>query len=61
MKVYKITPCYQCNSHSEDSIESAVSSVQEWLKESDVGNIIKIEILEMTKKEYDALPEYLGP
>jgi len=56
MKVFKVspdkglTPCY------EDKIENIIL----WLEESMPGDSIRIDILEMTKEEYDALPEYMG-
>ena len=32
-----------------------------YFSESEVGEIWKIEIVEMTQKEYEALPEFDGP
>ncbi len=61
MKVYRITPDKDCNSHIEDNMVSAIFSVEEWLKDSDKGTIVSIEILEMSQEEYDSLPEYEGP
>ena len=29
--------------------------------DSEVGEVWKIEIVEMTQEEYDALPEFMGP
>ena len=61
MKVYQITPDKDCNPHTENNLKSAVASVEEWLKDSDKGTVVSIEIFEMTEKEYSQLPEYEGP
>ena len=61
MKVYRITPDKQCNSHIENSLESAVGSIEQWLEDSDKGTIVTVEIMDMTEKDYSLLPEYEGP
>ncbi len=61
MRIYKVKPGKDCNPHCEDNIESALSAVEEWLKESDIGTVVSIAIIRMTDEEFDALPEYEGP
>lgn len=57
MKVFKVWPGEGLN----PCIEKDPSACLTWLEESEQGEIIKIEVLEMTEAEYDALPEYMGP
>ena len=63
MKVYRITPDCDCNSHCEDNLESAVQAVETWLSEGGgaVGQYLTVEIIEMSREAFDALPEYDGP
>ena len=57
MKVFKVWPGEGLN----PCIEKDPSACLTWLEESESGEIIKIEVLEMTEAEYEALPEYVGP
>jgi hypothetical protein len=57
MKVFKVWPSVDLN----PCIEKDPSACMVWLEESEPGDVIKIEVLEMTEAEYDALPEYTGP
>jgi hypothetical protein len=59
MKVYKVTPCKDCNPCTEKDIEA----VKVWLEEADPTNneVITIEPMEMSEEEYDNLPEHMGP
>jgi len=43
------------------NITSALNAVDTWLSESGKGVIISIEVLEMTRLDFLALPEYEGP
>jgi len=61
MKVYRVTPDKQCAAHTEDNLNSAISAAQQWLSEADTGTELTIEIFEMSREEYDNLPEYEGP
>lgn len=61
MLVYEVTPDKGCCAHTEDSISSAILSAHEWLKESDEGTELTIKVIEMSKEDYDNLPEYEGP
>ena len=61
MTVYRVTPDKDCAAHTEDNISSAISAVNEWLIESEPGTEVTIEVLEMSRDEYDNLPEYEGP
>ena len=57
MKVFKVCPGEGLCS----CIEKDTSACLTWLEESEPGEIIKIEVLEMTEAEYEDLPEYPGP
>lgn len=57
MKVFKVWPGADLN----PCCEKDANAVLVWLEESQPNEIIKIEVLEMTEAEYDALPEYMGP
>lgn len=57
MKVFKISPGKDLNWCIEKNPENIIS----WIAESEVGNTITIEVIEMTEKEYENLPEYEGP
>lgn len=57
MKVFKVWPGVDLN----PCCEKDANAVLVWLEESQPNEIIKIEVLEMTEAEYDALPEYMGP
>jgi hypothetical protein len=61
MKVFNIFPGKDCNPHCERYLENAVDSIREWLLNGDPGEVVKIEILEMSEEEYSALPEWEGP
>ena len=61
MRVYRIKPGTDLNPHCEDSIEATLSAVEMWLQEGTKGTKVIIEIMEMTKEEFIALPEYEGP
>jgi len=57
MKVYKIWMGKGCNpfcTNDLDDIEITVFNAE-------VGEIVKIEILEMTESEYNRLSEFTGP
>ena len=57
MNVFKVWPGEGLN----PCIEKDPSACLTWLEESEPGDTVKIEVLEMTEAEYDALPEYMGP
>lgn len=57
MKVFKVWPGEGLN----PCIEKEINACFVWLEESEPGDVIKIEVLEITESEYDALPEYMGP
>lgn len=57
MKVYKVTPGPGLN----PCIEKDPNAVLVWLEESEPGEMITIEVKEMTEAEFEALPEYEGP
>ena len=61
MVVYKVFPCPGCSPHCEDSIKSAIFSIETWLQEGSVGDLVSVRIIEMGEDEYNALPEYQGP
>ena len=56
MKIFKVFPDKGLTPYYEDKIENIIL----WLEELMPGDSIRIDILEMTKEEYDALPEYMG-
>lgn len=57
MKVYTIQPGKDLNSCTEKDIKNIIP----WLEESEIGDIITIEVVEMSEEEYNFLPEYMGP
>ncbi len=57
MKVYKVTPGPGLN----PCIEKDPNAMLVWLEESEPGEVITVEVLEMTQAEFEALPEYEGP
>lgn len=57
MKVFKVWPGVDLNPCCEKTLDA----VSYWLDMAENGDTIKIEIIEMTESEYDALPEYTGP
>jgi hypothetical protein len=57
MIVYKVTPGKDLN----PCIEKDPSATLIWLEESQPGDVITIEVKEMTEAEFEALPEYMGP
>lgn len=57
MKVFNVTPGIGCN----PCIEEDLKDILIWFQEAGVGDIITVEILEMSEKEYSELPEYMGP
>jgi len=62
MKVYKITPDFDCNPHIEADLDSAMQATRTWLTEcGDPGQELTIEVLEMTEEDYLNLGEYEGP
>ena len=57
MRVYKITPEPGFN----PCVESDPRTIVTWLEEAEVDDVFTVKVLDMTKREYDALPEYTGP
>ena len=57
MKIFKVYPDVDLN----PCCEKDPAAVLPWLEESEPGETIKIEVIEMTEEEYDKLPEYMGP
>ena len=57
MRVYKVIPGILCNPCCEDAIGNVVG----WIEDAETGETIQIKILEMSLKEYNDLPEYMGP
>ena len=57
MKIFKVWPGGGLN----PCVEKDPSACMTWLEESEQGDVIKIEVLEMTESEYEALQEYMGP
>ena len=56
MKVYKIT-CFESSMIlKEDQFDAAIGE----LKELEVGETARIEVLEMTKEKYESLEEFNG-
>lgn len=61
MKVYEIRPDKGCNSHTENSLQDALTTINLWLTDSDEGTELTVSVKEMTENDYDNLPEYDGP
>ena len=57
MRYYKVTPDIGTNFY----IEGNPYAIKDWLIDSEIGNILTVETIEMTQAEYDSLPEYTGP
>ena len=58
MTVYNVGPGWNPVSYTE--LDSAIREAREHLENSEVGDMVKIEIIEMTKAEYDQLGEHQG-
>ncbi len=61
MKCYEITPDRGCGAHTEKDLYSAITAINEWLKDSEKGTELIVKVIEMSESEYDSLPEYDGP
>jgi len=61
MRVYVVRPGEGCHAHTEASIRATLDNVQVWLEESEAGDVVTIKVEEMSKEDYDGLPEYGGP
>lgn len=57
MKIYRITPGKDLN----QCCEKDPKNILVWFEESEPGDIVTVETIEMEEYEYDALPEYIGP
>ena len=57
MKVYRITPGPGMNPCCEKDIKEILT----WFEEAEVGDVIKVRVMEMPEAEYNALPKYMGP
>ena len=57
MKVYKVTPGIGLNPCCEKDLKT----IQIWVEEAEPGEILTVEILEMSEVEYNKFPEYMGP
>ena len=55
MRIYKVTVqglglcCKNC-----------IEDIKVLFEEANIGEIFEVQVLEMTKEEYDALPEFMG-
>jgi hypothetical protein len=63
MKVYKIIPDYNMITQKglNPCIESDSKNIFIWFEEAEPGEKILIEVMEMPEKEYEKLPDYMGP
>ena len=63
MKVYKIIPGYnpQTGKGLNPCIEKEIKNIAIWFEEAEPGESILIEVMKMSEKEYQKLPEYMGP
>ena len=61
MKVYKIKPCSFCNPYIEKDLKTAIQGIQAFLSESNHGTVLTVRVLEMSEKQFEELPEYMGP
>ena len=59
MNVYRVS-IRGSNGPAFDKSEEASAEVLSLLLEGDVGEQVTVDVLEMTKKTYDALPEFEG-
>lgn len=57
MKVFKVTP----GEGLAPCCEKEIKNVSVWIEEAERGEVITVEVLEMSEKEYEELPEYIGP
>lgn len=57
MKIFKVWPGENLNPCCEKTLDA----VAYWLDMAEKGDIVKVEIMEMTETEYESLPEYTGP
>ena len=61
MKVYEVSPGLGFRCHTEDNLDDAIGAVRQWINDADIDDTISITSREMSKEEYDNLPEYEGP
>ena len=59
MIVYKISAIGTAKCCEKD-IPSAMATIQTLLEETSAGEIVKVEVVEMTQEEYEALPDFAG-
>ena len=57
MKVYKIKAAIELDS----GIEKEIKNLSIWFEEAKPGNVITIEVIEMSLQEYDNLSKHMGP
>lgn len=57
MKVFKITPDIDANPY----IEKEIDNIAVWLEESEIGDKITIDVINMSEEDYNNLPDYMGP
>lgn len=61
MKVYTIQPDVELNKYTECTLKAALDGLEIELENATPGTIVTIEVGEMSKEDYDKLPEYEGP
>jgi hypothetical protein len=57
MKVYKVMPCPDCSPFYTDKN----GDIGDWAFDSDIDSSFTVEVVDMSKEEFDNLPEYEGP
>ena len=57
MKVYKVTPGKGCNPYCEIAPETVLDVIEE----SEIGDIVTVEIIDISEEKYKNASEYEGP
>lgn len=63
MQVYKITPGFnkETGKGLNPYCEKNFDAVGDWLRDAEPGEVILVEVIEMSEEVCSALPEYMGP
>jgi len=57
---YRVGPKHY-NQCTEDSIAKALATVEGFLVDAEVGEVVEITVIKMSDAEYEKLSEYTGP
>lgn len=61
MKVYEVELFKDANKYCEKGIKELIDEIKLWAEDSEIGDTITINVLDMDETEYDNLPDFAGP